>query len=178
MTTSDQFNLNIRQATPQDNELLAEIGAETFYDSFAPDNTPGNMAAYLAASFSPQQQAAELADPNSSFLIAEIGDEVVGYARLKFADPPQALAGQKTVEIARFYARKRWIGQGVGARLMQSCLEQARQRGCQTIWLDVWEKNPRAIAFYAKWGFFEIGTQTFQLGDDLQRDLLMARAVA
>ena len=116
MTTSDQFNLNIRQATPQDNELLAEIGAETFYDSFAPDNTPGNMAAYLAASFSPQQQAAELADPNSSFLIAEIGDEVVGYARLKFADPPQALAGQKTVEIARFYARKRWIGLSIKPR--------------------------------------------------------------
>jgi ribosomal protein S18 acetylase RimI-like enzyme len=45
------------------------------------------------------------------------------------------------------------------------------------IWLDVWERNARAIAFYQKWGFAVVGTQTFQLGSDLQNDLLMQRAV-
>ena len=49
--------------------------------------------------------------------------------------------------------------------------------GCDVVWLDVWEKNLRAIAFYRKWGFIEVGEQTFQLGDDLQQDLLMARAL-
>jgi ribosomal protein S18 acetylase RimI-like enzyme len=49
------------------------------------------------------------------------------------------------------------------------------QRGCDTIWLDVWERNLRARAFYQKWGFIEVGTQLFQLGDDLQNDLLMQR---
>lgn len=167
--------INIRHATLQDDQLLAEIGVETFYDSFAADNTSTNMAAYLSLSFNPDRQRGELADPHSKFLIAEINGEVVGYARLEFAAAPPAIVGQIPMEIARFYSRKPWIGQGVGAQLMQRCLQEAKVKGCDVVWLDVWEKNIRAIAFYRKWGFVEVGTQTFQLGDDLQQDLLMAR---
>lgn len=169
--------MNIRYATPQDKTLLAEIGAETFYDSFAADNTPENMAAYLAASFGPHIQGRELADAGCRFLIAEIEGEVVGYAQLKFKPAPEAVVGRKPVEIARFYARKGWIGRGVGPELMRSCLQEAGAAGCDVVWLDVWERNPRAIAFYKKWGFEEVGRQSFQLGDDLQQDLLLARPV-
>jgi ribosomal protein S18 acetylase RimI-like enzyme len=49
--------------------------------------------------------------------------------------------------------------------------------GCDTIWLDVWEENERARAFYARWGFADVGTQAFRLGRDIQRDLLMQRPV-
>ena len=167
--------INIRYATTQDNNLLAEIGAQTFYDSFAADNTPEDMAAYLSASFSPEKQGLELADPNATFLIAEIESEVVGYSHLKLAHAPKAIVGHKPLEIARFYARKAWIGKGVGAQLMARSLQEAGAMGCDVVWLGVWEKNLRAIAFYTKWGFVEVGRQTFQLGDDLQQDLLMAR---
>jgi GNAT superfamily N-acetyltransferase len=177
MANSNHVTISIRPATTHDNNLLAELGAETFYDSFAADNTPENVTAYLAASFSPEKQAAELADANSKFLIAEIDGEVSGYARVKFGDAPSEITAQQPMEIARFYARKRWIGQGVGAQLMRSCLDEARNAGCDAVWLGVWEKNLRAIAFYGKWGFVEVGSQTFRLGDDLQHDLIMARTV-
>ncbi len=172
-----QPNIHVRHATAADNTLLAEIGAETFRDTFAADNTPGNMAAYLAASFGPDKQAAELADPSSVFLIAEIECAAVGYARLREGQPPKDITGARPIEIARLYARKKWIGRGVGAVLMQACLEHADTRHCDTIWLDVWERNDRARAFYGKWGFVQVGTQTFQLGDDLQNDLLLQRSV-
>jgi ribosomal protein S18 acetylase RimI-like enzyme len=58
---------------------------------------------------------------------------------------------------------------------MQGCLDEAVKRGCDMVWLDVWERNSRALAFYRRWGFVEVGTQTFQLGDDLQHDLLLQR---
>ncbi len=170
-------NVHIRHATAADNTLLAEIGAETFRDTFAADNTPENMAAYLAASFSPDKQAAELADPSSIFLIAEIEDAAVGYARLREGQPPKDITGAHPIEIARFYACKEWIGRGVGAILMQDCLNEAAKRNCDTIWLDVWERNDRARAFYVSWGFVQVGTQTFQLGDDHQNDLLLQRGV-
>ena len=170
-------HVNLRYATAIDNVLLAEMGARTFYDTFAADNTPENMAAYLAASFSPEKQAAELADPSSVFLIAEVEGAAVGYARLKEGRPPTGITGIRPIEIVRIYARKGWIGRGVGVTLMKACLAEAEKRGCDTLWLDVWERNPRAIAIYRNWGFIEVGTQTFQLGNDLQRDLLMQRRV-
>ncbi len=58
----------MRYATADDDTLLAELGARTFNDTFAADNTPENMTSYLAASFSPEKQAAELEDPRSVFL--------------------------------------------------------------------------------------------------------------
>lgn len=170
--------IGVRQAEIQDNKLLAEIGAETFYDSFAADNTPEDIAAYLSASFNPVKQGTELADSQSRFLIAEINNEAVGYTHLRFSAVPKAVAGQKPIEISRFYVRKPWIGKGVGTHLMKGCLQEARAAGCDVIWLSVWEKNLRAIAFYRNWGFSKVGNQTFQLGNDLQQDLLMKRPLS
>jgi diamine N-acetyltransferase len=170
-------NIFIRYATPLDNALLAELGAETFYDSFAADNTPDNMTAYLAGAFSQEKQAQELADPASRFLIAENDKTVVGYARLNFGPAPDAIRGNKGMEIARLYARKPWIGKGVGALLMKVCLREAAQAGCDVVWLGVWERNLQAIDFYRKWGFMEVGRQMFQLGDDAQQDWIMTMPV-
>jgi len=172
--------INVRYATATDNALLAELGARTFHDTFVADNTPENMTAYLAASFSPEKQAAEGADPSSVFLIAEVEGVAVGFARLKEGQPSAGITGitgLHPIEIVRMYACKEWIGHGVGATLIKACLNEAGKRGCDTIWLDVWEHNQRARAFYRKWGFVEVGTQIFQLGDDLQNDLLMQRPV-
>jgi len=166
-----------RIASPDDNILLAELGRRTFSDTFARDNTPEDMAAYLAASISPLKQAEELSDPLTSFLIAEVDGVPVGYARLHLGEPPAAITGRRPVEIVRFYSVLEWIGRGAGATLMSACFALAAEKGCDTIWLDVWERNPRAIAFYRKWGFAVVGAQTFQLGSDVQQDLLMQRSV-
>jgi ribosomal protein S18 acetylase RimI-like enzyme len=170
-------SIRIRSATPDDNALLARLGAQTFRDTFGPDNTAEDMAAYLAQAFGAEKQAAELVDPRTTFLIAMFEEEVVGYARLREGPAPDCVSAARPIEIVRFYAAVSWIGRGVGAALMARCLEHARQRGCDVVWLDVWERNVRAIAFYRRWGFAEIGTQAFVLGSDAQRDLLMARSV-
>lgn len=171
-------SIRIRTASARDNQILARIGAQTFSDTFASDNTPQDMSAYLARSFGPDRQAAELADPGTTFLIAEAEGEAVGYARLKQGPVPDCIVGDRPVEIARLYAVAGWIGRGVGAALMQACLDQARRLGSEVIWLDVWERNLRAIAFYRRWGFVEVGSQAFVLGTDVQHDLLMQKRLA
>lgn len=175
----------IRKARPAENELLAEFGAHLFAENFASQNTPADMAAYLAEAFNPAQQAAELADPAGVFLMAEVDGELAGYAHLHAGPPtletgnlPQDLSqANYPIELVRIYAATPWIGQGVGAALMQASLDEARQRGCDLIWLGVWEHNPRAQAFYRKWGFIKIGVHTFKLGADLQTDWVMARKI-
>ena len=173
----EKAKANVRYATVADNVLLAELGARTFYDTFAADNTPENMAAYLAASFGPEIQAAELSAPGSLFLIAEVDGTAVGYTRLREGQPSTCTLGGRPIEIVRLYARPEWLGQGVGAALMQASLDEAARRGCDSIWLDVWDHNLRARTFYSRWGFAEVGTQSFQLGAEMQNDLLMQRPV-
>ena len=168
----------LRRANAADAGLLAELGARTFYDTFAADNKPADMAAYLAAAFSPEQQAAELADPRACFLLAEIDGRAVGYAALRASDVPLCVMGGKPIELVRLYVAQEWHVQGVGAALMRACLAEAQQAGYQTMWLGVWEHNRRAQRFYRKWDFNVVGEHIFQLGADPQTDLLMERALA
>lgn len=167
----------IRYATAGDNMLLAELGAQTFHDTYAAHIPSESLTAYLAASFSPNVQAAELADPSTFFLIAEIENEAVGYAKLQASEPPAGITGARPLELVRIYVLQAWIGRGVGAKLLQACLREASGKGYDSIWLGVWERNPRAQAFYRKWGFVDAGTQIFQLGDIPQTDLLMQRSL-
>ena len=167
----------IRRAAATDAPLLAELGARTFYDTFAATNTPADMAAYLAAAFSPAQQATELADPRVMFLLAEMDGHAAGYAALRAGDAPSSVAGARPVELVRLYVRQEWFGRGVGEALMRACVTEAQQAGYQTMWLGVWEHNYRAQAFYRKWDFVTVGAHIFQLGSDPQTDLLMERAL-
>lgn len=169
--------ITIRLATAEDAALLASMGEETFRDTFTADNTPADMEAYVAAAFGLAQQARELADPGTKILIAELGGDAVGYVRLIAGAAPACVEAGRPIEISRFYARKAWIGRGVGVALMTRALDEARTAGHDVAWLGVWERNARAIAFYEKWGFRAAGEQVFMLGSDAQRDLVMGRAV-
>lgn len=171
------FNLIIRRGRAGDAALLAELGARTFSETFAPDNSAADMAAYLASAFSPAQQAAELADSSSLFLIAEKDGVALGYAMLRSGNVLESVSGARPIEVVRLYVSQASLGSGVGAALMQACIKEAKQRGYKTLWLGVWEHNARAQAFYRKWNFTEIGTHIFQLGDDPQTDILMQRAI-
>lgn len=184
-TSEKTPSIRIRTAEPADNVLLADLGARTFSQAFAADNTAANMADYLARSFSPAKQAAELADPTALFLIAESATTqsatnqrsatAIGYAKLHATPPQPGLSGDNPVEIVRLYVVESWIGHGVGAALMAACLATAVARGHDAVWLGVWEHNTRAIAFYERWGFARFGEHTFELGSELQTDFLLGR---
>lgn len=170
--------LTIRQATVEDAGLLSELGARTFAETFAADNTPEDLAAYTAASFSVAQMTTELEHPASIFLIAELNGSAAGYAKLHSGEPEKCIEGANPIELNRIYVSSDWLGRGVGEQLMRACLDEARRTGHETIWLGVWERNERAQAFYRKWNFRTVGEHMFRLGSDLQRDLLMERSTA
>ena len=169
--------LTIRRGAAEDAGLLAELGARTFSEAFAADNTLEDMAAYLASAFSPAQQAAELADPHCLFQIAETNGVAVGYAMLRSGNAPNGVTGEKPIELVRLYVSRESLGSGAGAALMQACIDEAKQRDYETLWLGVWEHNHRARAFYRKWNFIEVGKHVFQLGNDPQTDILMQRSI-
>ena len=167
--------VTIRRANSNDVSLLTDLGAQTFAETFGVDNTEEDMAAYVAEWFNLERQAQELSERGTIFLIAEVEESPAGYAKLHPNSSTPLVEGSKPIELVRLYVSRRWLGSGVGAALMRSCLEESRKAGYETIWLGVWEHNERAQAFYRKWGFGVVGEHPFQLGADIQRDLLMSR---
>ena len=167
--------LQVRAATPADVPWLADFGEAAFRAAFADANDPADMEAYLSESFAPGRVAQELADPRNTFLVAEADGEPAGYAKLRAGAPDPAVRGPRPVELERIYAAR--PGGGIGVVLLRACLGAAAAAGHETMWLGVWEENPRAIAFYRREGFTDVGTHPFVLGSVTQTDLVMERPV-
>jgi len=156
---------------------LADLGAQAFYEAFAALVSEGDMAAYLAASFTSEELAAQIADRLSLLLIAESDRVAVGYAHLCPTQPPVCVGGPGPVQLVRLYVLKKRYGHGVGSSLMATCLSEAGQRGYQTMWLSSWEINQRANSFYRKWDFEPVGNQGFVVGNDVQHDVILSRKI-
>ena len=163
----------IRPATLADAAALAEIAARTFDDTFSPQTPAADMALFLAEKYGVAQQTAELRDAAMTTLLVELEGRLAGFAQLKEGPVPECVAGPRPIEIYRFYLDKEWKGRGVAQALMEAARAEARRLGAETIWLGVWEKNARAIAFYSKCGFIEVGSHLFPVGNDPQVDRIM-----
>lgn len=175
--TDAHSSVSLRVAVLEDAELLAELGERTFCEAFASANRPEDIAAYLPTAFGPVIQAAELARPGSTFLIAYDGEVAAGYARLVEKEAPGCVRGPRPIELNRLYLLAACQSRGLGSTLIGTCIALAREQGFRTLWLGVWERNSGAMRFYRRWGFEVVGQHHFQLGSDLQTDLLMERSL-
>ncbi len=169
-------DVTIRRAAPEDANLLTEFAERTFRDTFERDNRPEDMSQYVADTFGPDRQRAELADSRGIVLLMESATRVVGYAQLFCGAPPAEVVPVPAMELQRFYIAREYHGHGLAQLLMTEALATALERNAVTLWLGVWERNARAISFYRKVGFVDVGQQTFVLGDDKQIDRIMCRA--
>lgn len=169
--------LNIRRINNADTNLIASLSRQTFYDTFHSQNTEEDMQLFLEENFNSHTVRLEINDPENTFLIAENGGVPVGYAKLSEKTGMPKMVGKKAMEICRIYALKDHIGQGVGSSLMHKCIEIAKEKEKQVIWLGVWEHNERAIKFYESKGFTKFGEHEFILGNDAQNDWLMIKEI-
>lgn len=168
----------IKQATNGDAELIVDMSRQTFYETFAPVNTKENMDKFMNEQFTKEALMKEVTDGDGVFFLAYDGDEAVGYVRMREGENRMEFNNKLSVEIARLYAIQPAIGKGIGKVLMQHCIDRAVKLNKAIIWLGVWEKNERAIAFYEKWGFKKFAEHEFVLGNDVQTDWLMMRELS
>jgi GNAT superfamily N-acetyltransferase len=168
---------HIRTGAPADAKALAVLAERTFRDTFGDDNSPCDMEAYVRESFTRDRLIRELSDNANTFLLAfrNGAERPIGYAKLRTGTTDPSVTGPKPVELQRLYVDRSAVGHGVGAALMSASLGAAWSAGHLTLWLGVWERNVRAIAFYQRWAFETVGAHVFRLGADHQTDLIMAR---
>lgn len=168
-----------RIARLEDAEAIRTLAERTFRDTFGDANQSEDMETYVRDALSLEQTRMELADEQNTFFVAheQHARNPLGFAKLRLGSTEPCVVGAEPIELERLYVDAALIGAGVGALLMNASLEYARTSGCQTIWLGVWEHNPRAIAFYERWGFTIVGDHIFQLGADAQKDLVMMRSL-
>jgi ribosomal protein S18 acetylase RimI-like enzyme len=171
------MSTTIRQATPQDAAPLAAFAAQAFTDTYRELSDAQEIADYVAEHFQPGVMADVIGDPACTTLLAWVGDQLAGYAIVQATSAPDCVTMPAPLKLWRLYLGEGFIGQGLGARLMAEVHAEARRRGAQTLWLGVYDRNVRAVAFYERFGFAQVGGQEFLFGGQIYVDPVYAAPV-
>ena len=167
----------IRLATIDDVPVLCRLGAATFRETYSPISDPGEVDEYADEHFTPDKVAAWFRKPCARTLLAEVDGVPVGYAHLRHAKVPACVADRKAVELARLYLLGTAQGSGLGRAMMAAVLAQAAGLQARTVWLGAYDRNLRALAFYGRHGFTQVGTHDFEFGGLVYADPVFTRPV-
>jgi len=170
----------IRRATADDAGALAALAAVTFPLACPPSSSPADIAAHLANTLSEEHFNEYLADPDTTILVIDADGQLNGYSVLvdrpaKDPDVASVLSLLPSVEISKCYVHPDYHGLGGAAELMHASLQAAAACGGSGAWLGVNSQNARAIRFYQKSGFRNVGTKSFRLGSTVEHDFVLER---
>ena len=126
-----ELKLHIRRMEPQDIPAAAQIEKQLF-------SQPWNAQAFQGS-----------LRENTQFLTAWHGTELAGYCGM-YCYPGEG-------EITNVAVAPMYQNPGVGRRMLEHLLEQARQSGIRRIFLEVRISNENAIRLYRKLGFGNCG---------------------
>ena len=171
--------ITIRPVTENDIVLLTELGRTTFIESFSEQNNPVNVQKYLTESYAFEVIKVEFDNPKNHFFIAEFNSEPAGFIKIIFDEDEDhpILKDKKCLQLKRIYILEKFQSLGISRKMLNKLFEIAIENHFELIWLGVWEKNIKAITVYEKWGFEKFGSHIFNLGGDLQTDLLMKKFI-
>jgi ribosomal protein S18 acetylase RimI-like enzyme len=163
----------IRKCEAKDLTQLTQFALKTFKDTFEKDNDPKDFKAYIEKAITTEKLGQEMTHKGSSFYFLELEGQIIGYIKLNLTPFQSDINDPKSLELERAYVDLNYHGLGYGKMLFDFIIEQAKSHQIEYIWLGVWERNAKAIAFYKQLGFYKFSEHPFKLGTAQQKDHLM-----
>jgi ribosomal protein S18 acetylase RimI-like enzyme len=155
--------------------MLCDISIETYRDTFEDSNSEVLMQQYFSEALTPEKLLKELNIVGSHFYFIYLDDQIAGFLKVNEGEAQSDEVAENSLEVERFYIRKQYLRNGLGKKLMEFSYNLAKQSDKSSLWLGVWEGNLTALAFYKAQGFYQVGEHPFDMGGDIQTDLLLKK---
>jgi GNAT superfamily N-acetyltransferase len=168
---------SIRRAGQGDAAVLAEVGRDTFVETFAHLYPPEDLKAFLESAYAPDSFARYLVADGHALWLAEADGRAVGYVQVGPCALPHPEVTPGCGEVKRLYVRKEAQGTGLGTRLLDIGLDWLASPG-RRLWIGVWSQNLGAQRLYARYGFRRVGGYQFAVGNTLDDEFILSREAA
>lgn len=168
----------IRPCTADDAVALSTVAVATFLETYAGIVDGPDILFHCGTTHAPASYERLLGDPTRKLFLAEIdeGNAPIGFLLMGPPDLPVETS-PADIELTRIYALHRFHGEGLGQALMDRAVETARAGGAKRLLLAVYSRNSRALAFYRRNGFEQVGTRVFHVGDNGYDDYVLAKGL-
>ena len=168
-------DVSVRVATIDDVADLAQLGADTFVESFGPMYGAEDLASFLAANHTEDVYRGFVQEPKLQAWIARQHDhQAVGFATAGPCHLPVPNQPPASGELGRLYIRQGCQGGGLGARLLHAALDFLEDEFEHT-YLSVFSKNTGAQRLYKRYGFIIFHEYHFMVGNHADEEFLMRR---
>jgi diamine N-acetyltransferase len=168
----------LRAAIGSDALCIGALATQVFLDTYATDGIRPSVAREVFEYFSPAAVSALLSSPGTRFIVAErTGGHVIGFAQLTLGSAHELVPARPTAELKRLYVQERSAGSGVGTALLCEAEALASGEGAVTLWLTVWAENLRALAFYARRGYEDLGVDSYVFEGESYQTRIFAKAL-
>lgn len=160
-------------------DQIADVAAVTFPLACPPHSPAPAIAEFIATHLSASKFREYIDSADADVLIASGGDgAIIGYSLVLHRDPADpdvaaVVTARPASEVSKIYVLPDHHGSGTSHALMAEAIAVSRARGSAVVWLGVNQENVRAQRFYAKIGFVEVGTKTFDLGGVIEQDFVL-----
>jgi diamine N-acetyltransferase len=162
----------IERPVAQDAAALSAFAETAFVATFGHIYAADDLATFLADWNPPAKFAQQMGDPAYAIALVRNGSGIVGFVKLGPIDfdLPDGHVADNAIELHQLYLAESAKGSGVADTLMRWAIDEARVRGHAILYLSVFTENPRAQAFYRRYGFVDIGRNPFRVGNHIDED--------
>lgn len=157
--------------------LLREISHETYRETFSDSNSEALIEQYFRDALTAEKLLKEFNTVGSNFYFISLNNNIAGFLKTNTDDAQSDDVDKDALEIERLYIRKKYLRNGLGLKLILFACDLAKQANKNCVWLGVWEGNTPALAFYKAQQFYQIGEHAFDMGGDIQTDLLLKKDI-
>lgn len=171
-----KFTPVIRIARSGDASRLAALALQVWLHTYATEGISPSIASYVLQELTPAKFAALLQSPSAYVMVAEQGENLFGFAVVQL-DAPCPNAPDSKAELETLYVQEHFMRRGLGTRLLIEAQALTKQRTGTRLWLAVNAKNRRALAFYLRHGYTQVGLSDFVLDGVAHENHVMVGAV-
>jgi GNAT superfamily N-acetyltransferase len=172
MTLSHSDEITFRAATPADALCLGVLSTQVFLDTYATQGICTAVAREVLALHSVATYEALLADARVTILLAERAGHLVGFSQVSDGTRHVLVADAAASELRRLYVQEPFTSRGVGRDLLRQAEKTAAAHGADLLWLTAWEGCPRALQFYPRCGYADLGGTVYTIaGEDFPNRL-------
>lgn len=147
------MEIRVRKATADDYNSACKLFDEI--DALHRDNLPHIFQKPDGAARELDYYLKIITDENAAFLVAETGEELVGFGHVLIKDTPAnpVFVHRRFAIVDGIVVRSGFHNRGTGRMLMDKMQEWAIAKGAASIELNVYEFNEIAISFYERLGY-------------------------
>ena len=158
MTPAASDAITFRAARPDDALCLGVLSTQVFLDTYATQGIRRAVADEVLALHSVAAYEALLADAGVTILVAECAGHLIGSSRRSgTARATRRCPRPRRPNCGACTCRSTSPAAAFGRDLLRQAEKAAAARGAEMLWLTAWEGNKRALQFYPRCGYEDLG---------------------